>query len=149
MALAECQVTEAVPFLRDLAQRDFEATMVYVGIGDALMRLDRADPADPGPLWWCAGLGQPMLLEGAFRATAMLRIVFDEATAARLLALPGLTGVDEPIGGRRFWPAAAAAGWRGAAVVEFLQSCLASERADIQDAAASSLAGNYGKWNPL
>src|SRR4051812_541674 len=56
MALGECGVKEAVPFLQDLAQRVFEATMVYVGLGDALMRLDRAHPTDAGPLWWCASL---------------------------------------------------------------------------------------------
>src|SRR5438105_5126628 len=88
MALGWCGVTEAEPFLRDLAQREFEATMVYVGLGDALTRLGMTHAADAAPLLWCASVNRPELLDGAFKAVALLRVVFDEGTAAELLALP-------------------------------------------------------------
>jgi hypothetical protein len=78
----------------------------------------------------------------------MMRIVFDEATVARLLALPDLTDAAEPVDTWRFWPAAAAAGWSGPAVFDFLQSCATSERADVRHAADSSLGLTYRKWNP-
>ena len=76
------------------------------------------------------------------------RPVIDEGTAAELLALPGLTAAVEPVHTRRFWPAAAAAGRTGPAVVTFLESCATSQRADVRQAAASSLAGKYRNWNP-
>jgi hypothetical protein len=113
MALGWCAVTKAEPFLRDLAQREFESTMVYVGLGDALTRLGMTHAADAGPLLWCESLNRPEVLDGAFKAVALLRVVFDEGTTAQLLALPGLTAAVEPVNTWRFWPAAAAAGWKG------------------------------------
>ncbi len=41
MALGECRVTDALPLLHDIAARDLEATMVLVGIGDAVTRLEQ------------------------------------------------------------------------------------------------------------
>ena len=41
MALAECATEEALPFVQDLALRAFEATMVYVALGDAVVEADR------------------------------------------------------------------------------------------------------------
>src|SRR5689334_9509712 len=39
MALGECGYREALPFLRELASQQLWATMVYVGVGDAIVRL--------------------------------------------------------------------------------------------------------------
>ncbi|MEU9047714.1 MULTISPECIES: hypothetical protein [unclassified Kitasatospora] len=49
----------------------------------------------------------------------------------------------------RFWAAAAAAGWPGPRVQEFLRDCAASPRADVASAAVSSLQGKYQTYTPL
>ena len=42
MALGEAKHTESLDFLIQLANHNFDATMVYVSIGDAITRLDLA-----------------------------------------------------------------------------------------------------------
>jgi hypothetical protein len=51
--------------------------------------------------------------------------------------------------GKRFWIAAAAAGWNGANVERFLQECATSGRDDLERAASASQKKKYMKWNPL
>lgn len=50
MALGECGYREALPLLEAFAQRPFEATMVYVAPGDAIVRLSYAGPSDVAPV---------------------------------------------------------------------------------------------------
>ena len=47
MALGECGHREALPYLYELAPREFEATMIYTGLGDAIVRLGREYEKDP------------------------------------------------------------------------------------------------------
>ncbi|MFJ4672690.1 HEAT repeat domain-containing protein [Kitasatospora purpeofusca] len=145
MALGMCGHRPALGLLRDLAQRPFRATMVYVALGDAIVRLSAPeDTADA--LSWCLNAGTPMLADGALRAVAMQRLPLDAATIDCILDL--LAPLD-PHNGLRFWVAAAAAGWTGPRVQGFLQECAAGPRADVADAAASSLQGMYQTYSPL
>lgn len=150
MAVATAGHTPACTLLRHLVERlrlnDQEG--VRTALGDAIVRLCRARPGDPTPILWCLARRDDHLLEGAFRAAAMLREVYDENTCARLLdAVRDASG--EPIQTFRFWPAAAAAGWKGPAVEEFLRACATSPRDEVRDAAVASLRGRYKSWKPL
>ncbi|MFB8241026.1 HEAT repeat domain-containing protein [Kitasatospora purpeofusca] len=145
MALGACGHRSAVGLLRDLAQRPFEATAVYVALGDAIVRLSAPGDTD-GSLRWCLGTGTPMLADGALRAVAVQRLPLDAATIDRIL---DFLDPLEPHDGLRFWAAAAAAGWTGPRVRGFLQECAAGPRADVAGAAASSLQGKYQAHSPL
>ncbi|MFI9304752.1 HEAT repeat domain-containing protein [Kitasatospora aureofaciens] len=145
MALGMCGHRPALGLLRDLAQRPFEATMVYTALGDAIMRLS-APEATADSLRWCLDSGTPMLADGALRAVAMQRLRPDTTTIDHVLDLLGPLG---PHDGLRFWAAAAAAGWPGPRVQEFLRDCAAGPRTDVASAAASSLRGKYQTCTPL
>ncbi|MFF2045868.1 HEAT repeat domain-containing protein [Kitasatospora sp. NPDC058170] len=145
MALGACGHRPALGLIRELAQRPFEATMVYVALGDAVVRLSTPDETAHS-LRWCLETGTPLLADGALRAVAIQRLVLDTATIDYILDfLDPLDAHD----GLRFWAAAAAAGWTGPRVTEFLQGCAAGPRADVSDAAASSLQGKYETYSPL
>ncbi|MGW4379427.1 HEAT repeat domain-containing protein [Kitasatospora sp. NPDC004531] len=145
MALGACGHRPARDLIRELAQRSFEATMVYTALGDAIIRLSTPDETADS-LRWCLEAGTPMLADGALRAVAMQRLLLDTATIDCILDyLDPL----EPYDGRRFWAAAAAAGWTGTRVTAFLQGCAAGPRADVADAATSSLQGKYQVYSPL
>ncbi len=84
------------------------------------MRLGRSSAEDAGPVLRVIGSGNRMLIDGAFRAVAMLRLRLDQAAVDRIVtfasALPKSDGL-------RFWVAAAAPGWRGPVVEAFLAEC--------------------------
>ncbi|MFD6279760.1 HEAT repeat domain-containing protein [Streptomyces sp. NPDC060209] len=146
MALGACDHRPAVPFLSDLAQRPLDATGVYVACGDSIVRLRGAEEGTSAPVRWCLDSGTPMLADGALRAVAMLRSVPDPETVDYILDfLAPLQSHD----GLRFWAAAAAAGWPGERVHAFLERCAAGPRADVADAAASSLEGKYQTYRQL
>lgn len=149
MKLAESDDKAAFGVVCDVACRPGLPPMVCVALGDAIVRLGRAQPGDPAPLLWCLEQQHPSLSDGAFQAAALLREVYDEATTEHLLrSLEGVESV-EPVDTRRFWPAAAAAGWDGTAVEEFLRKCLTSLREDVREAASLSLEKKYKKWRVL
>ncbi|WP_406195514.1 HEAT repeat domain-containing protein [Kitasatospora sp. NBC_01560] len=139
MALGACGHRPALGLVRELAQRPFEATMVYTSLGDAVIRLSTPDET-PHSLRWCLEAGTPMLAAGALRAVAMERLALDSATIDYVLDV--LDPLD-PHDGLRFWAAAAAAGWAAPRVTEFLQGCAAGPRADVAMAATASLQGEY------
>lgn len=146
MALAESNYKPALPFLEELSEQAFEATMVYTALGDAIVRLGRSSVEDAGPVLRLLDSGNERLTDGALRAVAMLRLRLDQASVARIVAFAsGLPMAD----GQRFWVAAAAAGWRGPAVEGFLQECAQSPRADVREAATAAAQGRYGRWSPL
>ncbi|MER7770771.1 HEAT repeat domain-containing protein [Kitasatospora sp. NPDC096140] len=145
MALGMCDHRPALGPLRELARASFDATMVYVALGDAIVRLSTPEDTDDA-LRWCLNSGTPSLADGALRAVAMQRLHLDAQTIDHLL---DCLGPLEPNDGLRFWAAAAAAGWSGPRVREFLEACAAGPRADVADAAASSLQGKYQTYRPL
>jgi HEAT repeat protein len=161
-ALGECGHRPALPLLLDLAQRPFEATMVLVAVGDALVRLASDVGKDAtmlrSLLSGAAGGkaqsddGRHQLAQGAARAVAMQRVVPDRSTIELLLRwAERFDPADENGANARFWVAAAAAGWleRSPLVRPFLEACSASASAGLRDAAKKALKGKYGNWRPL
>jgi HEAT repeat protein len=146
MALAECGCPEALPYLRDLAEMPFEATMIYTALGDALVRLGRDHPDDPMPVLDLLWSDNEMLIDGAFRAVAMLRLSLSGAAVREIIAFVSALDVDHQL---RFWVAAAAAGWRGTEVEAFLRATLTSRHEEWRRAAQASLEHRYLAWRPL
>lgn len=145
MALGECHCEGALPVLRDLASQPLFHTMVLVAVGDALLRLSRRAPDDPAPLLEILATANAPVIEGALRAVAMLRLKLDEHVV-RIVIQYASKPENEA---RRFWVAAAAAGWRGQDVEDFLHRCSQSGSHETRNAAAAALTGQYLKWRPL
>jgi hypothetical protein len=145
MALGECLYVDAVPFLKDFSVRQLKATMIYVGLGDALVRLQIQSLEDGAPILELMRQQNEMLTDGAFRAMAMLKMVPRENQIDQILRVVSALPLDHY---NRFWPLAAAPGWKGDNVVAFIAECTRSPRSDIQEAAKLAADQKYKKWNP-
>lgn len=146
MALGECGCKDALPFLKELVHQEFEATMVYLALGDAIVRLARRYDDDAEPVLEILNSKNQMLVDGALRAVAMLHLKLNQDAISTIVQYGSKL---IPQDGKRFWIAAAAAGWHGSDVEGFLQECAMSGRDDLERAASASLKKKYLKWNPL
>jgi HEAT repeat protein len=146
MALGECQYAPALPYLQSLAQQRFEATMIYTALGDAIVRLGRAHEHDPAPALALLHTHNDMLIAGAFRAVAMLRLKPSQAEVEQIIqhALR-----QSPYDQVHFWVAAAAPGWHGPLVEQFLAGAVNSSSDTTRRAALAAQQKQYLKWSPL
>jgi hypothetical protein len=146
MALGECKYLPALSYLKELADRSFEATMVYVALGDALVRLQFTPEQEAVAVTEVMDTGNEMLIDGAFRAMAMLRMVPRTKEIREILSFASALPPDS---GLRFWPLVATAGWKGDTVEAFIDGCAKSNRVDLREAAEQARTGKYGNWRPL
>ncbi len=156
MALAACQFRSGLPLLRSLAQQPLRATMIYVALGHAIVELAHTSDHDTRPILELISSRNSMLINGAFRAMAMLRMVPDAETIKVIISttihVARADDLISPPAARadlRRWVAAAAAGWSGEDVERFLQDCLGVPNDALKRAAEASLQGNYLHWTPL
>jgi PBS lyase HEAT-like repeat len=157
MAIGECDVKAALPYLHELAAQHFEATMVYTALGDALLRLSRKVQDDADIVMDFIAGGNPSLICGSLQAVAMLRMVPSQTIIAKMIdyALAAYaktahikTGSDWSI----VWTLRAAPGWQGPQVDQFLKSCADitfQQNQQIHSATQLALAKKYDKWSPL
>jgi HEAT repeat protein len=146
MALGECQYTPALPYLQSLVQQWFEATMIYTALGDAIVRLGRAHEHDTAPALALLLTHNDMLIAGALRAVAMLRLKPSQAEAEQIIQY-ALN--QSPYDQVQFWVAAAGPGWHGALVEQFLAGAVSSYSDNTRRAALAAQQKQYLKWSPL
>lgn len=146
MALGECDYRPALPFLRELAERNFEATMIYLALGDAIVRLSAETLNDAEPVMELLQSRNDMLADGALRAMAMMHMVPSDEQISKIIDFVSALQSDHHL---RFWVAAAAPGWEGKEVDEFISQCANSTRSDLCEAAKFAVKGKYRKWQPL
>ena len=145
MALAECGIIDSLPLLHRIAAMDLEHTMVLLASGDAITRLEYLANTPYCSLDKWLRRGAKELLEGSFRALAMLRLAPDEELTDRIINYASEPGKEEV----RFWVAAACPGWNGDKVTVFLRQCLNDISEHTRRAAAAALEKKYLKWRPL
>lgn len=142
MALGECHHAPAMALLEQLAAEQSGHTMLGVALGDALVRIRWATDGNLTTVDRWAKPESPGVSDGVFRALAMLRLVPDEHLIDRILDVVENLEPADPL---RFWVVVAAARWQGPRVKAFMKACVASPRAELSEAAASSLAGRHMK----
>ena len=146
MAIGECVYKPALPFLNEIKIQTFEATMVYVAIGDAIVRLSSENKTDVSSVIDLLKLDNPMLSDGALRAMAMLKMVPSDSEIDNIIQYVSNSSVNEGI---HFWVIAAAPGWSSQTVEDYLNLCGQSEREEVTNAVELARKGKYKKWNPL
>lgn len=147
MALAESGYTESLDFLLQLAEQEFEATMIYVAIGDAITRLDllKNDNINHSIKIFLR-TNNTMLIDGILRAIAMLQFVPEQSNIIKIISYGGNLNQED---NSRVWIAAASPGWPSHITKNFLNECLAAENQQIKRAAEAALKNKYLKWSPL
>ena len=146
MAIGECGYKPALDFLQSLANQAFEATMVYVAIGDAIQRLSMQNEQDVISVFKAIDSGNDMLIDGAIRAMAMLKMVPVESHIEKIINYVTSKNKSD---GMHFWVLAAAPGWSGQKVEDYLAFCSTSKRDAITNAVELARKQKYKKWSPL
>jgi HEAT repeat protein len=146
MALGACHHAPALDSLQHLAEQQDDYTMVGVALGDALVRIEWATAHALTTVDRYMQSGPPGVVDGAFRALAIMELVPDDDLVDRILAFAERLERTDPL---RYWVAASAAGWSGPNGESYLRSCLTSPNADLRAVAAASLAGTRLKHRPL
>jgi hypothetical protein len=146
MAIGECEYKKALPFIKEISEKDFEATMVYMAIGDAIVRLSKINDSDAKPVIELFASGNTMLIDGGLRAMAMVRMVPSDSQISEIIKFVSTYSVDD---GMRFWVIAASPGWSGAEVDDYLAECGKSARSEFRKAVDLAINKKYKKWQPL
>ena len=153
VALGVVNYQPALPFLWELTRQDFDATMTYLGLGDAILRLSILEK--PLAMVWHEVLNtqNPMFIDGALRAIALLKLVPDDETIQRIIAvarqpnfIKDVRGYPGDKSGLRYWVAAASGGWKKSLTQEFLLECQLITDTSLKLAADQALKGMYIKW---
>lgn len=152
MALGACRYRPAASFLEDLAIRPFDATMIYLAVGDAMLRIAEAE----GRHWQLTArlldTANADVLYGACQAIAMLRLMAPREIIEQLIDFAERYSLDESQGpNRRFCVAAAMPGWldESPRVRPFLSVCTGSKNEQLRAAAEAALLGRYTTLHPL
>jgi hypothetical protein len=146
MAIGECGYKPALDFLQALGHRKFEATMVYVAIGDAIQRLSMKNEQDVTAVFDAIDSGNDMLVDGAIRAMAMLKMVPVDLHIEKIINYVTAQNKND---GMHFWVLAAAPGWSGKKIEEYLVFCATSKRDEITNAVELARKQKYKNWSPL
>jgi hypothetical protein len=127
-------------------KQEFEATMVYVAIGDSITTLEhvRDNSFSSLPTW--IDNNRKHLVEGGIRSLAINQLTPDNNLINKIIEYaqkPNNENID-------FWVAAASPGWPADLTHDFLNHCLKnSPLEDTKKAANAALKGKYLKWHPL
>lgn len=147
MALGESGYIESLDFLLQLAEQEFEATMVYVAIGDAITRLNLSKKGNINlSIKILNESNNLMIINGILRAIAMLQLIPEDNIIEKLISYGLHLAQDN---NSRVWIAAAASGWQIGTTKKFLNECIESENQQIKRAAEAALKNKYLKWSPL
>lgn len=153
VALGVVQVYTALPFLWELVHQQFEATILYHGLGNAILRLSYEEQGVEQALESIFATQNKRVYNGAFRAVAMLKLVPADATIQTIIRLArDPTAVDMVRGypadktGLRYWVAVASAGWKPELVADFLAECDQMGDTALKWAVENSKRGKYIKY---
>jgi hypothetical protein len=148
MALGLCSWTPALSYLWELTQEHFDATMVYLGLGDAIVRLGRVSSDDSTPVLRLLATGNDMLIAGAAQAAAMLRLKLTPRAVEQFIAQALRVPTWHPLRGM---VALAAAGWSGPHIEAFLADCADDSRTEswVQRIARAAQQKRYAEYDPL
>ena len=149
MALGESGYSRSLDFLLQLAEQEFEATMVYVAIGDAIARLTYFSQNNVHDLIKCVLNRSHSVLfsDGILRAITMLKIIPNEEDINQLLTFSEDSKTPE---NNRIWIVSAAAGWhQNEGTLPILQKFANSDNPQTKKAAEAALNRKYVKWSIL
>lgn len=149
MALGESAYSESLDFLLQLAEQEFETSMVYVAIGDATTRLTHLSQNNAHQaIKYVLNKSHNILLsDGILRAITMQKIIPDEEDINQLLTFAEDSSTPD---NNKTWIVSASAGWhQNKRTVPFLQKHINSENPQTKRAAKAALNKKYIKWSIL
>lgn len=153
IALGVTKVYAALPFLWGLVNQQFQATILYQGLGNAILRLSYEEQGVEQALERIFATQDKRVFNGAFRAVAMLNLVPPEATIRAIIHLARdptavniVRGYPADKTGLRYWVAVASAGWKPDLIADFLAECDQMGDSALKWAVENSKKGKYVKY---
>jgi len=141
-ALGVTGYTNSLPYLKELTQREFQATLVYRELAFSIALLDGLSADHLDFLYETFDSQEVMPITGVCAALLYREIVPPVGDIERILSYMPLYTRDE---GRVMTPrvfiAAASYSWPAEQVKEFLQACMQSDSATLVEIASDILAG--------
>jgi HEAT repeat protein len=154
IALGVTKTYVALPFLWELVKREFEATFLYQGLGDAILRLSYEKQGIEPALESIFATQDVRVFNGAFRALAMLKLEPNQEVIQKIIQLARdpasadfIRGYPNDKTGLRYWVAIASAGWKKELVAAFLEECEQVGDTALKWAAENSKKGKYIKYD--
>lgn len=154
IALGVVKYEDALPFLWELTSRSFEATILYMALGDAIFRLSLSEKSISESWSELLQTQNPKLLYGALRAIALLRLVPDDATIQAIIAaaekpdfVNDVRGYPGDSTGLRYWVIMASVGWKTELVEGFLYRCQQMNVSSLKLTVEDALKKKYVKWD--
>lgn len=154
IALGVIKHYSALPFLWEFAHRDFDATILYMALGDAIMRLSLLEKPLKDAWNEILQTQNPKIVYGALRAIALLKLVPDDSIVQDIIDVArkpefvdGVRGYPGDQSGLRYWVAIASAGWKPLLVREFLLESQLINDTSLKYATENALKGKYARWD--
>lgn len=155
LALGHSKFKEALPILLELAKQKYEATIIYMGLGDSIFRLSILSQSIKDTLNAIYSFDNFRITYGAFQALALLKLVPDDNVIKRIIEIGSdvkgaeiVQGYPNDKTGLRKWVASASAGWKEELKNEFLADCEKIKDQHLLIAVENSRKNKYVKWNP-
>ncbi len=155
LALGHSKYQPALTNLTELAKREFDASVLYMALGDSILRLSILSSTIESALNLIHSYDNFRLTYGAYQAIAMLRLVPDEHSIKEMIRIGSdpkgaeiVRGYPNDKTGLRKWIASASAGWKDELKIDFLNDCDKIQDHHLNMAVESARIGKYVKWNP-
>ena len=155
LAIGHSGFMEALQILMELAQQEFEATIIYMGLGDSIFRLSVLSKSNEETLNAIYSFDKFRRTYGAFRALALMKLLPKDNVIKRIIEIGSdpkgaeiVQGYPDDETGLRKWVASASAGWKAELKNEFLADCEKIKDQHLLMAVENSRKNKYVKWNP-
>jgi hypothetical protein len=155
LALGHSKYQPALPFLTELAKKEIDATILYMGLGDSIFRLSILSISIESSLDLIHSFNNYSITIGAYQALAMLRLVPEDTLIKEIIKIVSdpkgaevVQGYPNDKTGLRKWVASASAGWKDELKTDFLDDCEEIQDQHLTMAVKSARKGKYLKWSP-
>ena len=149
MAIGESGYSLAGPFLREIASREIENSILFMALGDSLVRLSDSVSSQVELVREFLERQNLLLIGGGLRAIAMTGVQVSETACIELMkAVESLPRCEMGLE-CRVWMAVVATGKSSPEIASVIQKWSSSDHQQLRRAASAALVGKRLKWRPL
>jgi len=155
LALGHSKFEKALPYLKNIAFKEFDATMIYNSLGDSIFRLSIISESIENTLKIIYSYNNFSVINGAFRALASLRRIPSDQVIKEIFKIGSepkgtetLQGYPNDQTGIRKWIVWASAEWKDELKTDFLNNCEKINDQQLLMAVESARKVKYYKSSP-
>lgn len=150
LALGHTKYEPSLPYLIELIDKEFYATMRFMALGDAIFRLSILSKSIEETLKLIYSFDSFWVTYGAFRALALLKLTPSDNSILEIIKVGSdprgaelVRGHPNDKKGLRIWVALASAGWKNELKTDFLNDCEKLQDQSLTKVVKSARIGKY------